>query len=68
MNLEDEKMDFPSFSKKKNFEGWHMKISQGVVLVKKIFFVYEMNLEDEKMDFPLFLKKKIFLRLLHKNS
>ena len=60
MNLEYEKMDFPPFSKKKNFLSWHMKIHQGGVLTQKIFFLLEMNIEDEKMDFSYFWKKKFF--------
>ena len=38
MNLEDEKMDFPLFLKKKIFFKIDLKIHKGGVLAKKNFF------------------------------
>ena len=65
MNIEDEKMDFPPFSKKKKiFKLAHENPSRGSI-DKKNFFLLEMNIEDEKMDF---LEKKKFFKLAHENS
>ena len=60
MNLEDEKMDFPPFSKKKIFKVM-------AVLTKKNFFLLK-SLKDEKMNFPPFSKIKNFLSWHIKNQ
>ena len=59
---------FPTIFEKKNFSGWHMKISQGAIFAKKNFFFIWNEFRIWENGFPPIFEKKIFLRLVHKNS